>query len=353
MDKTSNVRNYLKAVRFEGPDWIPCTVGLLPATWIKHREKLEDIVLRHPRLFPGYEKGSRDFDAVDDKRYQAGEFTDNWGCRWRNIAHGLDAAPAGGPLEDWDALDGYTPPDPIIEGDGWTEPPDWDAVEREFADAKARGSLATGCLPHGFMYMRLWYLRGFENLMVDFATDEPMLERLIALVLDHNMKLVRRTLDAGAERMIFGDDLGLQASLPIAPETFHRYLTPCYAAMFAPCREHDALVYLHTDGHILEIIPDLIEAGVDVVNPQIRANTLEGLQRCAKGRVCIHLDLDRQLFPFATPNELRRHIHEAVDALSTPQGGLMLSAECAPDVPLPNVETICRTLEEVGGPAVT
>jgi len=68
--------------------------------------------------------------------------------------------------------------------------------------------------------------------------------------------------------------------------------------------------------------------------------------------VCIHLDLDRQLFPFATPDEIKAHVHEAVDALGSDDGGLMLYAECEPDVPLGNIEALCDAFEAVGGPSI-
>jgi hypothetical protein len=106
-------------------------------------------------------------------------------------------------------------------------------------------------------------------------------------------------------------------------------------------------IYLHTDGHILEIIPDLIEVGVRVLNPQIRANGLDGLVEMAKGKVAIDQDLDRQLFPFAAPSQLEDHISEVFEALYLPEGGLMLLAECGPDVPLESINVICTTLEQV------
>jgi len=120
--------------------------------------------------------------------------------------------------------------------------------------------------------------------------------------------------------------------------------------MFKLCHEEDVSVYFHSDGHILELIPDLIESGVDILNPQIGANGLDGLETTAKGKVCIHLDLDRQLFPFAKPEEIREHIQKAVNRLDLSEGGLMLHAACYPDIPLENVEAICNTYEELGGP---
>ncbi|MBC7287964.1 MAG: hypothetical protein H5T86_07950, partial [Armatimonadetes bacterium] len=210
------------------------------------------------------------------------------------------------------------------------------------------GGIATGGLDHGFMYMRLFYLRGFTNLMMDIATRDPRLEQLIQIVAERNRRLVERYVECGAELISAGDDLGMQTALPMSPDDWRRYIKPAYMHVFEPCRESGVAVYLHSDGHMLEIIPDLIEAGVAVVNPQIRANGLEGIAKWAKGRVAICLDLDRQLFPFATPDEIRCHIREAVEALATPSGGLMLHAECEPDVPLENIDAICTALEEVG-----
>jgi len=348
--KTKRVENYLRAAHFGNPEWIPCRVSIMPGTWKKYREEVEEIVLRHPKIFPGYKKGERNFDEMPTT-YREGEHTDAWGCVWKNIAEGLDGAVVRSPLENWDAMDEYSPPDPLTQGD-WGKQVDWEKVKENFKRVKAEGGLARGGLTHGFMYMRLYYLRGFENFMIDVATDDPRLKRLIEMVLDYNMKIINKYLEAGAEYMSFGDDLGLQNSLPISPEKFRKYLKPCYTRMFTRCREKGVGVYFHSDGHILEIIGDLIESGVTILNPQIRANTLEGLERVAKGRVCIDLDLDRQLFPFATPDEIREHIREAVGRLSSEKGGLMLMAECEPDVPLENIEVICETLEEVGGPSI-
>ena len=97
---------------------------------------------------------------------------------------------------------------------------------------------------------------------------------------------------------------------------------------------------------VFEIIPDLIDAGVNVVNPQIRANGLDNLVSVSKGKVCVDLDLDRQLFPFCTPNDIDNHVREAVMKLGAPEGGLWLTAECGPDVPLENIEALCAAMEK-------
>ena len=343
--------DHFKAMTFACPRHIPVSVSLLPAAWIKYRQELEGIVLAHPRIFPGYRKGSRDFDDVgDNPLYELGRHTDCWGTVWENLQRGLDSHPVGFPLEDWAALESYTPPDPMTD-DVFGPRQDWEIVRQRMAAAKARGGLATGGgLQHGFFYMRLFYLRRFENLMMDMAAEEPRLWRLIETVEGYNCAVIRKYLELGAEYMSFGDDLGLQDHLPMSPQMWRRFIKPSYVRMFAPCRERDVPVYLHTDGHVLEIIPDLIEAGVRVLNPQMRANGLEGLQRMARGKVAIDQDLDRQLFPFATPAQIAEHIGTVFEGLHLPEGGLMLSAECEPDVPLENIDAICTILETLCNP---
>ncbi|MCP4541751.1 MAG: hypothetical protein GY832_31855, partial [Chloroflexi bacterium] len=266
-----------------------------------------------------------------------------------NVTRGLDSHPVEFPLEDWAALDSYAPPDPLR--DDTFGPRDWELVKRSLDAARLRGDLAVGGgLMHGFMYMRLFYLRRFENLMIDIATDEPRLHKVIHMVEEYNRVVIRQYLALGAEMMSFGDDLGLQRSLPISPAMWRGFIKLSYERMFRDCREAGVPIYLHTDGHILDIIPDLIEVGVRILNPQFRANGLKGLKEMAKGRVALDQDLDRQLFPFATPAQIEDHIGAVFEQLFLPQGGLMLYAECEPDVPLENVDAICTALEKTCNP---
>ena len=113
-------------------------------------------------------------------------------------------------------------------------------------------------------------------------------------------------------------------------------------------RHPETLIYMHTDGCIHKIMPDLVECGVDMINPQFRANGLDNLVRvCRKEQIIpINLDLDRQLFPHATPAELREHVARCVEALYLPEGGLSLSVELNYEVPLENCYAILEAVEE-------
>jgi hypothetical protein len=105
-------------------------------------------------------------------------------------------------------------------------------------------------------------------------------------------------------------------------------------------------VALSSDGRLLDVVPDLIECGVSVHDPQLRPNTVAGIARSYKGKLCASVDLDQRGFPFMTPAEIREQIKEVVGELARPEGGLMLSA-CINDaiVPLRNIESIVESME--------
>jgi len=93
-------------------------------------------------------------------------------------------------------------------------------------------------------------------------------------------------------------------------------------------------------------MPDLKECGVDMINPQFRANGLDNLEKVCKGKIPINLDLDRQLFPYGNPQDMRDHVEACVKRLYLPEGGLGLSIEIGSDVPLENVEALLDAANE-------
>jgi len=339
--------NYLATIEFRGPEWIPCSIGFLPGVWKDYRGDLEELVLRHPSIFKGFEEGSVNFD--DMGHWNSGEyFTDTWGVVWYHAIDGIYGTIMKHPIDEWSKLATYRPPEStLFTEDGPRE--DWSIVRRNVESARKAGVITWGEGRNRY-FERLNFLRGFENLMTDFIRNPPELHQLIDLVISTNLRVIGKWLEIGVDIMSFQDDLGTQVSCMVSPRVFRRHLKPGYERMFRPCREAGSHVAFHSDGHILEVVGDLIETGVTVINPQIRANTLEVIVRTLKGKICINLDLDRQLLPFAKPEDIRKHIDEAVSRLGSKDGGLKLSAEVGPYVSLKNIEAICKTFEELHPP---
>jgi len=257
----------------------------------------------------------------------------------------------GHPLADWSALQSYEPPDLLQELDfGLRE--DWERVQQRLATNRQNGKVTIGGVGHGFLLMRLFYLRGYENLMIDLIEEPPELDELIQIVVDRNMALVRKWLELSVDVVGFGEDLGSQNRLLLTPKYFRRYIKPCYRKLFGAVREAGIDVYFHSDGYLLEILDDLNDCGVTILNPQVnldpelKVNGLENIIEKCKGKVCVDLDFDRQIFPFCTPDKIHRDVREVVTRLGSPEGGLMLHAACLPGVPLENIEAICEAILE-------
>ncbi len=336
--------NYLKALEYRYPEWVPCGVNFLPGVWKKYREKLEAILVKHPLIFGQYEKGNRGFDEMPPV-YSPGFFTDNWGCVWHTVKEGLEGQVVGHPLADWKAFENYQPPDPLLKWErGERGEEYWGEIKKAFAERRKKGLLTVGNGER--LFDRLYFLRGFKNLMRDIVTDEPNLLRLINMLLDYEMRLVKKWLEIGVDVISFHTDIGTQNGLMISPVKFRKHFKPMFKRLFSTCRNAGVHVYLSSDGCLLDIVDDLIECGVSVHDPQLRANTLDGIASVYKGRLCIDLDLDRQTLPFSSPKHVRRMVEESVEKLYLPEGGLMIKGEVGPDVPLENIEALCQAMEE-------
>jgi len=337
----------LRVIDINGCGWIPCRLGIFPTTWSKYREKLEELLAKHSRLFPGFKKGSVDFSNFG-ARVKGKEVSDAFGCLWRFNISGLQGQVVKHPLEDWAGLANYRLPDPekgIVQEGGGIDT--WDAVEERVERARSMDDIVVGSMPHGFFFQRLYYLRGFKNLMIDFVRNPSQLEKLIEMLTEYNLALVERFIRLRVDMVSFGDDLGLQDRMPISVKTFRRFIYPSYRKIFQRVRGSGIRVYLHTDGHIMEVADALIEAGVSVLNIQDRVNGIDSIRERVKGRICIDLDIDRQLIvPFGSPETIRSHIRGAVFKLGSEKGGLMMYSEIHADVPLENIDAVCTAFED-------
>lgn len=339
--------NYLRNARFQRPEWIPMMLAISGASWNQWRGEMEEVVARHDWMFPGYVKGQRNWDNWDPgPAYRKGEkFKDSWGCVWEASIDGLEGVVVEHPLADWDSLETWEPPDPMTTGD--RGPVDWEATRRHVAAAKERGELTGGGVPHGFLLLRLTYLRGFENTMIDMATQDPRLDTLIEILIDHNMKIIQQWVDMDVDMMQLAEDLGAQTSPIIGPAMFRRYITPAYERLIAPCREKDMLVALHSDGNIMPLMDEFNFAGVNIINPQDLCNGIENLAREVKGKFSICLDIDRQtIVPFGTRQEIRDLIEYEVRTLGSPEGGLEMICGIYPPTPPENVDALLEAMRD-------
>lgn len=321
---------YLKSLEFKGDGEVFCSVLIYYPVWEKYSERLQKIKGKHPEV---------EISVAKDETRRAGDkIRDKWGCLWIYPLDYLDGQVIEHPLNDWKNLKTYKFPDPDNERD-------WKKTKEDIEKRKESGEIISGGTEHGFLFLRLTYLRKFENFMIDVAEKNPLLFKLRDLVADYWMEVVKRYVEMGVEIIHFGDDLGFQNALPISPGDWRVLIKPAYQKIFSYCRQHNTHVYLHTDGYIIDIIPDLIECGVSVLNPQDLVNGLDNIERLAKGNVFIDLDIDRQkITVFGKPEKVEEHIFNCIKGLGSPKGGLSLKWGVYPETPVENIEAVIQAM---------
>ncbi len=152
--------NLLRAARFECPDAIPMVFHINPACWHHYpQEALQELMLAHPLLFPGYRKVEKVTTCLDGDTQAGVPYTDEWGCAWVTTDPGIAGAVVRHPLADWAAFTQYTVPDAACDID-------WSQRAATMAASVRDGSLRSGGLAHGHTFLRLCDIRGYENVLI-------------------------------------------------------------------------------------------------------------------------------------------------------------------------------------------
>jgi len=323
------------------PEYIPMVFHINASCWDHYpQEALEELVESHPFLFADCGNASGPVELEGEIPERVGKpFTDGWGCVWETTMDGIVGCVTSHPLSSWDKFDCYSPPNPQVDsGKGAIS---WDRIAQNISDVKSAGGLTIGGLQHGHTFQRLADIRGYENFLFDMADEDPRLDKLIEMVEDFNMFAVRRYADLGVEWMSYPEDLGMQNRLMLSPGQFRKFIKPCYERLMAPARAKDLIVHAHCDGYIRDIADDLIDGGVNVLNLQDLVNGIDWIRDNLKGRICIELDIDRQMItPSATPGQIDALIRGEIEQLGSKAGGLMMIYGLYPGVPLENVKAL-------------
>ena len=337
--------NYRKAVLFDHPEWIPMTFHINPACWNHYdHSELQDLMASHPKLFPNFKPQPRVHPVYEVNQWKDHPYTDPWGCTWTTESDGITGSVTGHPLKTWGDFIHYPSPDP--DKTNGLIPMDWDKLNKEMVQAKKAGGLACAGLPHGHTFLRLCDMRGYENLMFDMADEEPLLWDLISLNENFNLALIERYLRAGANFISYAEDLGMQVGPMLSPDHFRTYIKPSYQKLMAPAQKAGAVIHMHSDGDIRLLVDDMLECGIQVLNCQDLVNGLDWIADNLLGRVCIDLDIDRQLITHrGSPQDIDKLIREEVTKLARPSGGLTMIYGLYPGVPRENVKALMDAME--------
>jgi uroporphyrinogen decarboxylase len=200
------------------------------------------------------------------------------------------------------------------------------------------------------------FLRRIDNFLMDLAARPVEVERMLdALMEQHLLTLEKVCAAVGdvADILRFGDDLGTDRGPFMSPKMYQKLFKPRHTRLNAYVHQHSRMrTFLHSCGSIHKLLPDLIEAGYDIINPvQITAKDMEP-ERLKKdfgkditfwGGGCD----TRHILPRATPAEVRDHVRRNIDVLA-PGGGFVFNTvhNILPDVPPQNIVAMFEAIDE-------
>ena len=341
--------NRLRAIRFEGPEYIPMVFAINSACWDHYDpEVLQDLMEEHKRLFPGFKRKAKVEPHHGITERKDAPYRDPWGCVWETAIDGITGSVHNSPLADWTGFESYRTPDPDLT-DG-TYPVDWVKRRESVAKARQEGQFVGGGLPHGHTFLRLQYIRGYENLMYDMMDEDARFRKLLGMVEDFNFRYVVKWMELKPDMMSYAEDLGMQVGPMVSPELFRKYIKPIYKNIMKPARDQGCIVHMHSDGDIRTLVDDLIDGGVEVINLQDLVNGIDWIAGKFAGRTCIDLDIDRQAITArGTPAQIDGLIREEVEKLGSRKGGLMMIYGLYPGVPVANIRALMDAMERYMG----
>jgi uroporphyrinogen decarboxylase len=228
-------------------------------------------------------------------------------------------------------------------------------LSQEVAEWHARGLAVGGNLPHlgGELFEAAWRLRGLENFLLDLLERPDWADYL----LDQLSALARRNAEAlaaaGVDVLSLDDDVGMPGTMFISPKLWRRFFKPRLASIIGAARaiKPDLRVLFHSDGFFEPIVGDLIEIGVNALNPlQPEHMDAARIRRSFGPKLALWGTVGSQTaFSFGMPEEIHHEVRERIETLG--RAGLILCPAYdvdEPDIPWENVAAFLEAVRRYG-----
>ncbi|MBC7188960.1 hypothetical protein H5U35_01930 [Candidatus Aerophobetes bacterium] len=339
----------LTALSHQEPDRVPLDLGGTPTTievpayeelkkylGVKSKTKtfLRDHVEPDEKILELFEIDTRYLHPKPPKSWKLriekdNSYVDEWGIRWKKPSSSLYFDPVGHPLKDAtiDDLQRYTWPDPSDEGrvEGLRE-------KAKFLFEKTDYALVADM--HGVgIFETSWMLRGFEKFLEDLIINEDFALLLLEKVTEIKIGLYSKFLEAVGryvQVVMTSDDLGTEKGPLISPQLYRKMIKPFHKKLFDSIKKRtDAYLFFHSCGSVYNFIPDLIEIGVDILNPvQVAAKDMdtEKLKKEFGDKISFWGGIDTQrVLPYGRPDDVEEEVKRRIKDMGK-DGGYVLCA---------------------------
>lgn len=236
---------------------------------------------------------------------------------------------------------------PLEDVSGWGT----DHLAADVAAAHAAGKVAVGWVGH--MYESAWQIRGYEQFLLDTIERPAWAECLLERLFQQNMVRAVAFARAGADMITTGDDVASQKALIFSPDVWRRLIHSRWARVWRAVKEISpkTKIWYHSDGNIAAIVPELVEAGLDILNPlQPECLDVDAIHRRFGRRLTFDGCIGTQsTMPWGTPADVRARVKECIEKYGR-NGGLIISPThvLEPEVPLANIDALFAACREYG-----
>ena len=325
-----------QTLNFAGPARAPRDLWTLPIAARAYPVELAAILAAYPPDLVGIDGHERQHAPTKGDQYAIGEFTDEWGATFVSVQAGVIGEVKRPLIRDWatDTANVHIPREWLTI--------DRDAINRDCA-ATDQFTLC-GCNPRPFE--QLQFLRGTADLYMDLTDPPPAMLEFMATLHAFYCELLEAWARTDVDALRIMDDWGSQRSLLISPAMWRTYFKPMYRDYVQIAHAAGKKFFMHSDGHILAIYPDLIEIGVDALNSQLFCMGVEALAPFA-GKITFWGEIDRQrLLAFDTPEDVEAAVR-LVHAHLWREGGCIAQCEFGAGAQPANVERVFATWDKL------
>jgi len=329
----------VKALRFENPDRVPRHLWRLPGTKMLRQADVDRVLARYPEditiLDFKYGRGR----LSRGQRYRKAQIaTDEWGCSWRVAEDGVTGDVKEPRLEQISDVAKVRAPYEIFDGGEFDKVNGWCGETGNFTLGW------TTVRP----FERMQFLLGTEKLLIELMYGSKDLFRLRSILHDFYMEDIRRWSKTDVDGISFMDDWGSQQSLLISPQLWCDFFKPLYKDYCDLIHSAGKYAFMHSDGNIEQIFPELIDVGVDAVNSQLFCMDIENVVSKYRGRITFWGEIDRQhILPLGRKEQVYEAVRRVRDALWMPEGGVIAQCEFGLKDPAENIEAVFAAWDEL------
>lgn len=312
---------------------------------LKDQDELQEFIGSDIRcIYPAYIGPER-------RKYEDGSYEDFWGVIRKPYKHGsgeydevifCPLAEAKNP-EDVDNIE-------------WPNPDwfDYEGLIEQCERYKHYGIMVGRMgIESQTIFIQAWFMRGLDRLLLDLAVNPELVKAMLDKIMKFRVEHVRRMLEVvrgKVEMLQIADDYGTQNGLMMSPPMWRDFFAPHLKTLADMAHSEGIRVFLHCCGSSREIIPDLIELGIDILNPiqpQAKGMNPRDLKAHFGSRLCFHGGVDTQkTLPYGTVNEVKAEVIDRLTLFGR-EGGYILAPvhTVEPDVPLENVLALYETVK--------